>query len=317
MSTCCGASITTRRPSVIDPTAKYSVTGDDVVEILPASPLAVVAPPLVRLPDSTAFKRTVLEGFLDGLLGQGTAAQLSFMHAGASGLLFDLPAGVAANLVQRFQCIILSTPMPDTTVAKFVPLRRATDWLDFQREAHVQRRLCTQGTLKPHVPRLHFAGWSGEWCVLVMAHVAGVTLAQHLLDEDYVGRRLFTRLERMLYLCWLTGVVHADLHYSNILLRRLPRGVGGLWPVLLDFGNAVCLPDDMVRRLERTFRWYNTASDVYFDQLSLYVRKVMGARGVAKFNPDGLTLRLLENRLSDDCSRRDLRRKRYHTWAND
>ena len=154
------------------------------------------------------------------------------------------------------------------------------------------------------VPEFFFSGGMRgrdgvTWYVTVMEMVKGKTL-KALLAERADGKILATEyvlIERAVLKLWLLGVVHADLHMSNIMYDVDTNKV-----TILDFGFAVPLPEDVIKTLRKNCKLLNDAdvSEVY-DMLHGYVESTIKRRmnGIKEFNTDGLLLRRLNALVKD------------------
>ena len=154
------------------------------------------------------------------------------------------------------------------------------------------------------VPKFYFSGARQSedgtmWYITVMEKAPGQTL-RALLAQRGDGRlsaKEYVLVERAVVKMWLLGVVHADLHMSNIMFE--PNG--GIVTVL-DFGFAVPLPEDVIRKLRKNCGVLAGAdADVVYEGLHPYVASTIKRRmnGIRSFNSDGDLLKRLKGLVRD------------------
>lgn len=251
--------------------------------------------PMPRL-TSGGMKQGFVMSLLKSLFDAGDL-HLAFIGSGNSAVVYDasdcrddflevLLRMLTSPIVG--QRIEVSAPI----VLKFTIVTGVAAYEDAVRENTVHRYLSSVTALvhgrtlsvRKHVPTFYWAGYLSGWYITAMQRVQGETLQQRLTVGPLTSSQ-YDAVQRTFYDMWCLGVVHADAH-----LRNLVWTMDGC--VMLDFGNALFLPSEYVSRLRAAYAQGGRldAPTVWFAVLSLYVRSVIGSRGLRGFQPDGLLL---------------------------
>lgn len=154
------------------------------------------------------------------------------------------------------------------------------------------------------VPHFYFSGAvkakdGGMWYVTVMQRANGATLRSVLSSrqDGAMTASEYVKVERAIMRLWLLGVVHADLHMSNVMFDPSSGKV-----TILDFGFAVPLPEDVIRLMRSN---KNLLQDVDGDEIysgmHKYVHNTVHRRisSIKQFNTDGALLQRLRKLVSD------------------
>lgn len=115
--------------------------------------------------------------------------------------------------------------------------------MDHIRRTPPYRPSCRRGrSLVPalHIPILYAHGLYGDQYVLIMEFIPGKSLAS-IEKPTQPMKRMF---EQAVLSIWAAGVVHADLHFNNVIIQ--PGRV-----VIIDFGMAVLLSGPLAMKLRQ------------------------------------------------------------------
>ena len=272
---------------------------DGIVEYQPSRAITdcVWLAPMPRL-TSSGMKQGFVMSLLKSRFSPHTN-DLTFVGNGNSAVVYD--ASECCNDFLQLLLRMLTSPIVGTLVItppivlKFTIITGVAAYEDAVRENTVHRYLSTATcTVKGHVlsmrqrvPKFFWAGYLSGWYVTAMQRVRGESLQQRLAVAPLTSCE-YDAVQRLFYDMWCMGVVHADAHQRNLVWT------GGNC-VILDFGNALFLPPVYVSRLKAAYMrdGHIDASDTWFAILSLYVRSVIGHRGLRGYQPDGLLLATL------------------------
>lgn len=174
-----------------------------------------------------------------GVFGPG-ATYASTDVSGAYSTTFVVSHG-DSRLVSRALKVRHSLPSKVLVKVTTIPMgKREVDVMRHIRKARTVRPDCRRGkALVParHIPVVYAYGSVGNQFVIVMEFVEGVPLSNILPTQDQ--KRMF---ERAVLSIWAAGVVHADLHFNNVIMQKKRA-------VIIDFGMAVVLPDRLAAKL--------------------------------------------------------------------
>ncbi len=263
---------------------------------------------LIAMPrlSSGQMKQGFVMSLLKSLFPEPDAGQLTslvFVGSGSSAVVYDASRCDQAFLSELFR--MLTSPMVktlrvhDPVVLKFTVITSIRSYEDAVRENTVHRYLSTVSTdikghiisVKDQVPLFFWSGYLSGWYITAMQYVRSESLQQRLATGP-LSVHEYADVQRMFYHMWCLGVAHADAHLRNIVYRP---GLARENYMMLDFGNALFLPHAYVKRLRDTYHPRSDAVAVWFVQLSLYVRTIVGSRGLRGFQPDGLLLNTLKH----------------------
>lgn len=149
------------------------------------------------------------------------------------------------------------------------------------------------------VPNLYLACRIGHFYISVMEHVSGKTV-----HDATITPQLHTRIERAVRQVWEAGYAHGDLHGFNMLITRVGR------VYIIDFGNAVQLPEDIRERVRQSENM--DASRVWNTVIRPYVDAYKKGDGYTWYNPNGTSLSYMRERkigYLTDLARQELRKR--------
>lgn len=154
------------------------------------------------------------------------------------------------------------------------------------------------------VPMFYFSGAvkardGSLWYVTVMDQAPGTTLKT--LVESRATKSLTSReyvsIERALLSLWLLGVVHADMHMSNIMYDPKTEKV-----TILDLGFAVPLPQDVIEFMRaNTHLMGDVDAEEIYEGVHDFVHHTIKRRlnNIKQFNTDGGLLVRLRGMVHD------------------
>lgn len=230
----------------------------------------------------------------------------NFLGNGHSAVVFDAALWDNSMFMHLFTCmrggIVASLDVQKPALIKFSIVRDSQQYEGSIRENTIHRYLSlTQVVVKSttlsisrNIPRFFFSGYLPGFYVTVMQNMHGYVSLQQHLSSDQLTADDYVNIEWMLYRLWCLSVAHADVHLRNLMWHPRLRQV-----VLIDFGNAMFLPPSIVARLHEAFHPHNDAISTWFQNLSTYVRAVIGSRGHTGFQADGHMLRHIRNVVAD------------------
>lgn len=154
------------------------------------------------------------------------------------------------------------------------------------------------------VPQFYFSGAitsrsEGMWYVTVMGKAQAHTLKAlvNSRPDKALSAMEYVQIERAIMQLWLLGVVHADLHMSNVMFDPQTMKV-----TILDFGFAVPLPERIIRILRSHKALLEDVNgDEIYSGVHDYVTKTVQRRiaGIQHFNADGDLLQRLRGMVRD------------------
>ena len=115
-------------------------------------------------------------------------------------------------------------------------------------------------------PRVYFSGTiANSFNVICMSKVIGKPLADIIRDRRVVSAYLYSALEAAIVTMLRNGVVHSDLHTSNVFVSGSGRS---LRVYILDFGFASIVPQAMKKKIANVLDRGGSVHDV-FEQTGL------------------------------------------------
>lgn len=259
--------------------------------------------PMPRLTSANMKQGMVLRLLRDAALD---CEHLEYIGSGQSAVVYDATRTdimFFKYLLQLLQsCIVSSVAVHQPVVLKCSIVCNAQDYDHAVRENTIHRYMSKCSAFangfhistSANVPLFFFAGYMSGWYITVMQNIQPCVSLQHHLSCNQLSATNFVAIEQLLYQMWCLSVVHADVHLRNLMWHPLLQR-----PMLVDFGNAMFLPQSMVMRLRAEFHPTNDAISVWFAQLSAYARAIIGSRDLTGFRPDGIMLRYLLQQVQD------------------
>jgi serine/threonine protein kinase len=162
---------------------------------------------------------------------------------------------------------------------------------------HISRSVgkhpCTGQILIGHeiVPQLYFSGTYKNFHFTIMRLANGEPLEKYIKKFKAVPPVIRTNIEHAILTLWFAaGVVHADLHFGNIIVNKASGQV-----YIIDFGFAVLLPPHLMRAMENQMKKNsNAASAWYGSGVQPYLNAIY--HKYPWYNPNGKALKVLANR---------------------
>lgn len=173
-----------------------------------------------------------------------------------------------------------------------------------------------------YVPKMYFSGLVIKAGAKKYVYLTVMALARGTTVDKYLGRgggkltpQFYVKMERAICTMWAAGLVHADLHMSNIMYDPANSGTF----TIIDFGFGVVLPDALRQRVVKAMAegvargsrsmgelWRSGDRSRIGTDLQAYTNRVISTRKAAQgwnlsrtwYNPDGKSVMAAYNKLS-------------------